>query len=54
MAERAVLQLTVDVPADPGTVFAAMTDWDRQHEWMLGTPAGSTSSTCHTKPAGSR
>ncbi len=31
------LQLTVDVPADPGTVFEAMTDWAAQHEWMLGT-----------------
>ncbi len=37
MAERKALQLTVDVPADPVGVFAAMTDWDRQHEWMLGT-----------------
>lgn len=31
------LELVVDVPADPQTVFDAMTDWDRQHEWMLGT-----------------
>lgn len=37
MAARKTLQLTVDVPADPATVFAAMTDWDAQHEWMLGT-----------------
>ncbi len=37
MSERKRLQLTVDVPADPQTVFEAMTDWDRQHEWMLGT-----------------
>jgi uncharacterized protein YndB with AHSA1/START domain len=34
---RKTLQLTVDVPADPQTVFDAMTDWDTQHEWMLGT-----------------
>ena len=37
MAGRKTLQLTVDVPADPQTVFDAMTDWDAQHEWMLGT-----------------
>ena len=37
MGERRSLQLSVDVPADPETVFAAMTDWERQHEWMLGT-----------------
>lgn len=37
MSELKSLQLTVDVPADPQTVFDAMTDWDRQHEWMLGT-----------------
>lgn len=37
MPERKSLQLTVDVPADPQTVFDAMTDWDFQHEWMLGT-----------------
>lgn len=34
---RKTLQLTVDVPADPQTVFDAMTDWNAQHEWMLGT-----------------
>lgn len=27
----------VDVDAPPETVFAAATDWERQHEWMLGT-----------------
>lgn len=37
MPERKTLQLTVDVPADPDTVFAAMTDWGAQREWMLGT-----------------
>ncbi len=37
MVARKTLQLTVDVPADPQTVFDAMTDWDAQHEWMLGT-----------------
>lgn len=37
MGERRSLQLSVDVPADPETVFTAMTDWERQHEWMLGT-----------------
>ena len=42
MAERRTLQLTVDVPADPQTVFAAMTDWERQHEWMLGTRVRAT------------
>ena len=31
MTER----VDVDAPAD--TVFAAATDWGRQHEWMLGT-----------------
>lgn len=42
MANRKTLQLTVDVPADPHTVFAAMTDWDAQHEWMLGTRVRAT------------
>ena len=37
MVARKTLQLTVDVPADPQTVFDAMTDWDAQHAWMLGT-----------------
>lgn len=37
MAGRKTLQLTVDVPADPQTVFDAMTDWDAQDQWMLGT-----------------
>lgn len=37
MSERKTVQLTVDVPADPRTVFEAMTDWDNQHKWMLGT-----------------
>lgn len=37
MTSRKSLQLTVDVPADPQTVFDAMTDWEAQHEWMLGT-----------------
>jgi uncharacterized protein YndB with AHSA1/START domain len=37
MPNRKTLQLTVEVPADPQTVFDAMTDWDAQHEWMLGT-----------------
>lgn len=41
MAVRS-LQLSVDVPADPHTVFEAMTDWDAQHEWMLGTRVRST------------
>ncbi|HXT44368.1 MAG TPA: SRPBCC family protein [Pseudonocardiaceae bacterium] len=33
----------VDVDAPPETVFSAATDWDRQHEWMLGT----TVRVCH-------
>ncbi|MEZ5185373.1 MAG: SRPBCC family protein [Candidatus Nanopelagicales bacterium] len=37
MPEPKTLQLTVDVPAPPRTVFAAATDWGAQHEWMLGT-----------------
>jgi carbon monoxide dehydrogenase subunit G len=28
---------TVDVDAPPGRVWAALTDWVRQGEWMLGT-----------------
>lgn len=31
------LQVAVDVDAPITTVFAAMTDWPRQREWMLGT-----------------
>lgn len=37
MPDRKTLQLTVDVPAEPQVVFDAMTDWEHQHEWMLGT-----------------
>jgi len=33
----AELSLSVDVAAPPAVIFAAMTDWDRQSEWMLGT-----------------
>ncbi|NIH85425.1 SRPBCC family protein [Amycolatopsis granulosa] len=31
------LVLSVDVQADAGTTWLALTDWERQHEWMLGT-----------------
>jgi carbon monoxide dehydrogenase subunit G len=31
------LSLAVEVAAPPERVWAAFTDWDRQHEWMLGT-----------------
>lgn len=31
------LTVRVDVDADPQTVFAAATDWNRQGEWILGT-----------------
>lgn len=34
---RAVLELRVPVSAPPADVFAAITDWPRQSEWMLGT-----------------
>ena len=34
MAELKALQLTVDVPADPVAVFAAMTDWDRPARFL--------------------
>jgi hypothetical protein len=33
----AELVLAVDVAAPPGQVWAALTDWARQGEWMLGT-----------------
>lgn len=29
--------LSVDVAAPAGTTWLALTDWPRQHEWMLGT-----------------
>ncbi|WP_086819539.1 SRPBCC family protein [Allokutzneria sp. NRRL B-24872] len=32
---RLALQVAVAAPVE--TVWAAATDWDRQHEWMLGT-----------------
>ncbi len=35
MSER--LELGVDVAAPSATVWAALVDWDRQGEWMLGT-----------------
>lgn len=31
------LELRVDVDATPETVWAAITDWERQSEWILGT-----------------
>lgn len=31
------ISLTVDVAAPPEQVWAALTDWNRQGEWMLGT-----------------
>jgi uncharacterized protein YndB with AHSA1/START domain len=31
------LELTVEVAAPPDTIFRAMTDWERQHEWVFGT-----------------
>lgn len=31
------LTVRVDVDAEPETVFAAATDWNRQSEWILGT-----------------
>lgn len=34
---RKIIEVITDVPAAQDVVFAAMTDWDRQSEWMLGT-----------------
>ena len=31
------LELTVEVAAPPDTIFHAMTDWERQSEWVFGT-----------------
>ncbi|SDG76278.1 Polyketide cyclase / dehydrase and lipid transport [Lentzea fradiae] len=31
------LELSVEVAAPPDTVFRAMTDWERQSEWVFGT-----------------
>ncbi|SMD22251.1 SRPBCC family protein [Lentzea albidocapillata] len=31
------LELTVQVAAPPDTIFRAMTDWERQSEWVFGT-----------------
>lgn len=31
------LELTVEVAAPPDTIFRAMTDWERQSEWVFGT-----------------
>jgi Polyketide cyclase / dehydrase and lipid transport len=36
-AGPAQLRLEVDVDAPVERTWAAVTDWDRQHEWMLGT-----------------
>lgn len=33
----AELSLAVDVDASPEAVWDAAVDWDRQHEWMVGT-----------------
>lgn len=40
---RAELQAQVSVAAEPDAVFAAITDWARQSEWMLGTEVHITS-----------
>ncbi|MFD1150092.1 SRPBCC family protein [Saccharothrix hoggarensis] len=37
------LELRVDVAAPPATTWAALTDWERQGEWMLGTTVRVTS-----------
>lgn len=34
---RATLEVQLPVAADPDAVFAAITDWGRQSEWMFGT-----------------
>ncbi|MEU0883052.1 SRPBCC family protein [Lentzea sp. NPDC005914] len=31
------LELTVEVAAPPDTIFRAMSDWERQSEWVFGT-----------------
>ena len=31
------LELSVQVAAPPDTIFRAMTDWERQSEWVFGT-----------------
>ncbi|MTD55027.1 SRPBCC family protein [Amycolatopsis pithecellobii] len=31
------LVTSVDIAAPAGTTWLALTDWERQHEWMLGT-----------------
>ncbi|MEV6713242.1 SRPBCC family protein [Lentzea sp. NPDC051208] len=31
------LELTVQVAAPPDTIFRAVTDWERQSEWVFGT-----------------
>lgn len=31
------LELTVEVAAPPDVIFRAMTDWERQSEWVFGT-----------------
>lgn len=38
----ASLELTVDVAAAPAQTWAAVTDWARQGEWMLGTTVRAT------------
>ncbi|MGH3431922.1 MAG: SRPBCC family protein [Thermocrispum sp.] len=37
MSRRALLQVEVPVAAPPEEVWAAVTDWPRQSEWILGT-----------------
>jgi uncharacterized protein YndB with AHSA1/START domain len=41
-AGPAQLRLEVDVAAPVERAWAAATDWDRQHEWMLGTSVRGT------------
>ncbi len=43
----AELRLHVDVEAAPAVTWAAMTDWDRQGEWMLATSVRGTVAAGH-------
>jgi hypothetical protein len=45
----AEIALSVEVDAAPEVVFAALTDWERQSEWMAGTTVRVTAGDGHSR-----
>lgn len=50
MVDMTIREITVEVPVGgpPAAVWAVLTDWSRQGEWMLGTRTGVVSGDGHS------